>query len=229
MGMQGGMMGMQGGMMGMQGGMMGMQGGQGGSTWMQSIEHVVMAFGQVSMLLQENQMSLYQFFMSGISMVDRFSRLHETVTDFASNKPADEDNLPPIFPGPNGQMCTYGPNGEMMPASAELIAQREEIIKKRPPKGPSIWWAVGFVALFAALFRWAKNKLARKTVMPAPQAMDQQQGGQQQQNGQWNQNNNYNTNSTDNSNNNNGYNNNMNNSNGYNNNMNNNGMNRGMG
>merc|ERR1719345_584746 len=77
-----------------------------------------------------------------------------------------------------------------MPASAELIAQREEIIKKRPPKGPSIWWAVGFVALFAALFRWAKNKLARKTVMPAPQAMDQQQGGQQQQNGQWNQKNN---------------------------------------
>ena len=79
-GNQMGMMGMQGGMMGMQGGMMGMQGGQGDSTWMQSIEHVVMAFGQVSMLLQENQMSLYQFFMSGISMVDRFSRLHETVT-----------------------------------------------------------------------------------------------------------------------------------------------------
>lgn len=182
-GMGGGMYGNN--MYGMGGGMYGnnmMMGNDGGSTWMQSIEHVVMAFGKMSFLLQGNHEALHQFFMSVISLVDRFSRLHETVSDFIHNRPADEENLPPIFPGPNGQLCTYGPNGEVVPASAELIKQRDEIISKRPSRGPSIWWLVAFVAMFAALFRWARKRLARRTVMPVPPAAPVQQ---QQQAAQW--------------------------------------------
>eukprot|EP00658_Telonema_sp_P-2_P043422 TRINITY_DN3135_c0_g1_i2.p1 TRINITY_DN3135_c0_g1~~TRINITY_DN3135_c0_g1_i2.p1 ORF type:complete len:356 (+),score=96.27 TRINITY_DN3135_c0_g1_i2:122-1189(+) len=190
MGMGNGMMGngmMGNGMMGngmMGNGMMGngMMGNDGGSTWMQSIEHVVMAFGKVSFLLQGNHEALHQFFMSVISLVDRFSRLHETVSDFLNNRPADEENLPPIFPGPNGQPCTYGPNGEMIPASPELIQQRDEIMRNRPARGPSIWWLVAFVGLFVALFRWARNRLARRTVMPIAPTQQQQQ---QQQAAQW--------------------------------------------
>ena len=80
------------GMMGMNGGSM-MMGPNGemiedqGSTWMQSIEHVVMAFGKVSWLLEGNHQALHQFFMSVMFLVDRFTMLHETMGNFFSGAP----------------------------------------------------------------------------------------------------------------------------------------------